>query len=198
MTIDTNGIWEEFKDRLKKYVFCHVRNEDDAKDILQEVFCKIHKNISTLNDANKLGRWIYRITRNTIIDYYRLQKSKAIYEEVPKFRLNVPVLKIDIPKEVASLCVKPMIDSLPEKYRQAILLTEYEGLTQKEMAEKLGLSISGAKSRVQRARKKLKEMLHACCKFELDRYHCVIDYQYRSDSTKYRKLEKVADFGHVF
>jgi len=183
--MDTIEVWEEFSYRLKKYIFSHVRNDDDANDILQEVFCKIHKNICTLNDANKLGGWIYRITRNAVIDYYRLQKSMAIYEEVPKYRINAPDITTDIAKEVASLCVKPMIDSLPRKYRQAILLTEYEGMTQKEMAEKLGLSLSGAKSRVQRARLSLKEMLHACCQFELDHYHRVIDYRYRSNSIKF-------------
>ena len=70
-----------------------------------------------------------------------------------------------------------MVESLPDDYRQALLLTEYEGLTQRELAERLGLSVSGAKSRVQRAREKLKEMLLDCCHFEFDRLGRVIDYQ---------------------
>jgi len=70
-----------------------------------------------------------------------------------------------------------MVDSLPADYRQALLLTEYQGLTQRELAQKLGLSVSGAKSRVQRAREKLKAMLLDCCHFEFDRRGKVIDYQ---------------------
>ncbi|HAH00091.1 MAG TPA: RNA polymerase subunit sigma-24, partial [Ktedonobacter sp.] len=63
-------------------------------------------------------------------------------------------------------CIKTMVDSLPNDYREALYLTEYEGLTQRELADRLGLSFSGAKSRVQRAREKLKVMLLDCCHFE--------------------------------
>jgi RNA polymerase sigma-70 factor, ECF subfamily len=73
--------------------------------------------------------------------------------------------------------VKAMVDSLPDTYREALILTEYEGLTQRELAERLGLSLSGAKSRVQRAREKLKAMLLDCCHFEFDRLGKIIDYQ---------------------
>src|SRR5260221_14706069 len=76
-------------------------------------------------------------------------------------------------------CIQEMIDDLPVDYRQALLLTEYEGLTQRELAERLGLSLSGAKSRVQRAREKLKAMLLDCCHFEFDRLGKIIDYQPR-------------------
>jgi RNA polymerase sigma-70 factor (ECF subfamily) len=64
---------------------------------------------------------------------------------------------------------------LPEPYSQALILTEYEGLSQKEMAERLGISFSGAKSRVQRARRKLRDLLLQCCHFELDR-RAFLDY----------------------
>lgn len=82
-------------------------------------------------------------------------------------------------EEIAS-CLKPMINKMPERYKQAVTLTEIKGLTQKDMAEKLGLSISGAKSRVQRGRDKLKEMLLECCHFEFDRLGNILDYQQKS------------------
>jgi RNA polymerase sigma-70 factor (ECF subfamily) len=74
-------------------------------------------------------------------------------------------------------CIQEMIDDLPADYRQALILTEYEGLTQKELAQRLGISLSGAKSRVQRAREKLKIMLLNCCHFEFDRLGRVVDYE---------------------
>lgn len=97
---------------------------------------------------------------------------------------------LDLPEElpdddvVSELlpCVRAMVRSLPEMDRQALVLTEYQGLTQKEMAERLGLSFSGAKSRVQRAREKLKQQLLECCHFELDRRGHIIDYQPRCQS----------------
>ena len=96
----------------------------------------------------------------------------------------------DLPETITSLensdnkhgvdvlpCIEAMVHRLPEKYRQAVILTTYEGFTQKEMGEKLGLSLSGAKSRSQRAREKLKDMLMECCHFELDRFGKIIDYE---------------------
>jgi RNA polymerase sigma-70 factor, ECF subfamily len=74
-----------------------------------------------------------------------------------------------------------MVLALPDQDRQALILTEYQGLTQKEFGERQGLSFSGAKSRVQRAREKLKQELLACCHFELDRRGHILDYQPRCD-----------------
>jgi RNA polymerase sigma-70 factor, ECF subfamily len=76
-------------------------------------------------------------------------------------------------------CVRAMVNALPERDRQALVLTAYQGLTQKEFGERLGLSFSGAKSRVQRARERLKQQLLACCHFDLDRRRHIIDYQPR-------------------
>jgi len=177
LTKNTNEIWEEFSDRLKRFILKHIRDKDAAKDILQDIFCKIHDNLHKLKDTDKLEAWIYQIARNVIIDYYRLQKSLGIHEEIPKDRIAEPVSSVNMAKEVALLCVKPMIDHLPENYKEAIIFTEYEGLTQKEMAEMLGLSVSGAKSRVQRARQNLKDMLLGCCHFEFDRFKNILDYQ---------------------
>lgn len=176
MDIGTSIIWGRFNNGLKGYIRKRVRDEDAVEDLLQEVFCKIHDNLHKLRDADKLGAWVFQITRNVVVDYYRLQKSMATHEEVPKNRIYVPPENVSRTEEVANLCVKPMIDNLPEKYKQAIILTEYEGLTQKKMAEKLRLSVSGAKSRVQRARESLRRMLFSCCHFEFDRYRHILDY----------------------
>jgi RNA polymerase sigma-70 factor (ECF subfamily) len=72
--------------------------------------------------------------------------------------------------------VRAMLNSLSPQDRQALILTEYQGLTQKEFGERMGLSFSGAKSRVQRAREKLKQQLLACCHFELDRRGHILNY----------------------
>ena len=74
-------------------------------------------------------------------------------------------------------CLVPMIDRLPEKYAEAIRLSEIDGLTQKEVSERQGLSLSGAKSRIQRGRAMLKEMLTDCCRFHFDHQGKVVDYE---------------------
>lgn len=75
--------------------------------------------------------------------------------------------------------VAGLVDGLPEHYRQAVRLSEIEGHAQREVADRLGLSLSGAKSRVQRGRAILRERLLECCHVELDRRGHVIDFRPR-------------------
>ncbi len=173
----TEQIWEAFHPQLKHFILTRVPDEPSADDILQDVFLKIHTQIDTLRDQEKLQSWLYQITRNTITDYYRKHKATVELSEALPLP-EEPVVEDDVVKELIP-SVKAMVESLPDDYREALLLTEYEGLTQKELAERLVISYSGAKSRVQRAREKLKTMLLDCCHFEFDRLGKVIDYQPR-------------------
>jgi len=173
MIITTEGVWQEFSTKLKQFILKHVPEQQSAEDILQDVFVKIHTHIETLRDKRKLQSWIYQITRNAIYDYYRDQRATTGVPEMPD--LSEEPDDNDVERRLAA-SIKEMIDCLPAVYRQALILTEYEGLTQKELAGQLGLSFSGAKSRVQRAREKLKETLLECCHFEFDRRGRIIDY----------------------
>jgi RNA polymerase sigma-70 factor (ECF subfamily) len=176
MAMTTEKVWEEFHPKLKQFVLRRIPDEQSSEDVLQDVFLKIHTHIDTLRDEEKLQSWIYQIARNAIADYYREHRATLALSEMP-----VPVGEAgddDVIKELIP-SIKVMVDSLPADYREALYLTEYQGLTQKELAERLGLSFSGAKSRVQRAREKLKKMLLDCCHFELDRRGHILDYQPR-------------------
>lgn len=175
MAITTEKVWEDFHPGLKQFILKRVSDEQNAEDILQDVFLKIHTRIDTLRDEEKLQSWIYQIARNVIADYFREHKATVALSEALLLP-EEPVVDDDVVKDLLP-SVRTMVDSLPAEYRQALLLTEYEGLTQRELAERLGLSFSGAKSRVQRAREKLKAMLMDCCHFEFDRLGKVIDYQ---------------------
>jgi RNA polymerase sigma-70 factor, ECF subfamily len=175
---DTNTIYYEFHGALRSFILRRVSDVQAAEDILQEVFIRIHSKIQGLRDPSKLRSWIYQITRNAIIDYYRREK---ITEELPE---SIPVVDeepSDAKEELASL-LEDFLRCLPEKYQQALLLTEYQGLNQQEMAARLGLSHSGAKSRVQRAREKLKEALLDCCHFEMDSRGGILEYTPRCDA----------------
>ncbi len=184
MVVCINHIWEEFSVPLKSFIKKRIANEADADDMLQEVFMKIHNNIDDLSDDHKIHAWVYRITHNTIVDYYRRHNKTMELLEVPDDLAREPDEDLTSNLEIAS-CLKAMIESLPEKYKEALWLTEFENLTQKELSERLGLSLSGAKSRVQRGRQKLKEMLLGCCHLEFDRLGNVIDYQHKSKGCKY-------------
>ena len=172
MVTSTERVWEEFHVGLKGFILKRIPDELSAEDILQDVFLKIHTHIDTLREADKLQSWIYQIARNAIHDYYRMHKATP---ELPEMSYMPEDRFDDVVSELIP-CIQHMIDSLPVDYRQALILTEYQGLTQKELAQRLGISLSGAKSRVQRAREKLKIMLLNCCHFEFDRLGRVIDY----------------------
>ncbi|HLX55636.1 MAG TPA: RNA polymerase sigma factor SigZ [Ktedonobacteraceae bacterium] len=175
MVMTTEKVWEEFHPRLKQFILKRIPDEQNAEDILQEVFLKIHARIGTLRDEEKLQSWMYQITRNVIADYYREHKATVALTEALLLP-EEPVVDDDVVKDLLP-GVRAMVHSLPAEYREALLLTEYAGLTQRELAERMGLSLSGAKSRVQRAREKLKAMLLDCCHFEFDRLGKIIDYQ---------------------
>jgi len=173
MQINLEPIWEQFHSRLLKFIRSRVEDAAAADDIIQNVFLRIHTNMESLSDSNRLESWIFQIARNAIIDHYRRRRDLVeISETTPA---DDDFIEPDAAEILAS-SMRSMVDELPEPYRQALILTEYDGLTQAELAERLGISLSGAKSRVQRARQRIKDELLACCHFEFDRYGRVVDY----------------------
>ncbi|OLB55679.1 MAG: RNA polymerase sigma factor SigZ [Ktedonobacter sp. 13_2_20CM_2_56_8] len=181
MPVTTEHVWEAFHTPLQQFIRRRVSDEATAEDVLQDVFLKIHLHGEGLKDVKKLESWIYQITRNAIIDSYRGSRPTTTLEAAEVLDLPEELPDDDVVSELLP-CVRAMVRSLPELDRQALVLTEYQGLTQKELSERLGLSFSGAKSRVQRAREKLKQQLLECCHFELDRRGHIIDYQPRCHS----------------
>lgn len=176
-------IWEEFSIPLKRYIKNRVANEQDCDDILQEVFIKIYNNIDSLKNDSKIHAWIYKITRNTIIDFYKRSDKKLLNSELLENLRDYKEEEMSANTEIAS-CLKVMVNNLPDIYKEAIFLTEFQNLTQRELSEKTGITISGAKSRVQRARKMLKQMLLECCQLEMDRSGNIIDYKHKGNKCK--------------
>jgi RNA polymerase sigma-70 factor, ECF subfamily len=174
MTIATEQLWENFSAPLYQFIRRRIPDPESAEDILQDVFLKIHTHIDTLHAHDRLTSWIYQITRNAIADYYRVRRPTVeLAEALPAADA---VVDDDVMQEL-SPCVTAMLAVLPEVYREALHLTEYQGLSQQALSERLGISASGARSRVQRARAKIKAELLNCCQFQFDHAGRVIDYQ---------------------
>jgi RNA polymerase sigma-70 factor, ECF subfamily len=185
---DTEQLWCELRDRLHAFIARRVDNPADAEDLLQEVFLRIHQHLTTVRDTGRLIPWIFQLARNVITDYYRAASRRHEIPDQPlrdseedtSKREGTPSLYSD---EQASHqyelapCLTPLIERLPEHYREAVILVEMEGLPQRELSERLAVSLSGAKSRVQRGRDKLKQLLLRCCQVELDKRGNVMDYQ---------------------
>jgi RNA polymerase sigma-70 factor (ECF subfamily) len=174
----TERIWKEYHDRLHSFIEARVDDTHTADDILQDVFLRIHSQVDSLRNRDKIQSWIYQITRNAIIDHYRAHKR--LEELSAALAIAEPELR-DKARDDIDACLMPMIQALPEPYREAVMLSEIQGLTQKEVAEKQGISLSGAKSRIQRGRSMMKDMLLDCCKFEFDHQGNVMDYERKGD-----------------
>ena len=178
MPLDTESVWEEFHTRLLAFIRGRVERPQDAEDLLQDVFIRIHARAGSLDELESVSGWVYRITRNAVIDYHRRRAAAA------RLSSSMSDPSVDhgdddggatAAREV-SACLEPLMQTLPPSDRHALELTELQGLSQKNAAEHLGLSNSGMKSKVQRGRAKLKRALLDCCHIELDRRQGVTDY----------------------
>ncbi len=162
----TDAIWLHLSSDLRQFILRRVRDEHVADDLLQETFLRVHRNIETLLDAERLAAWVYQIARNVVHDYFR--RALNLPEELAEAE-NL----MDDDLHPSTVCqgfkwLNDMIQSLPDGYRQAVHLAEIEQRSQQDVANSLGLSLSGAKSRIQRGRVMLKDVLQQCCSFEMD------------------------------
>lgn len=174
-------LWDRYRDRLLGFIRSKLSSPEEAEDILQEVFLRVHTGLCCLQEWPAMERWIYRVTRNLIIDHYRGRRMGEELGEELESPYGLPELDED-PAARLAFSLRETVDELPEPYREALILTEYEGMSQAELARRAGVSLSAAKSRVQRAREKLKALLLECCHFELDRLGGIIDYEGRCAS----------------
>lgn len=170
-TKDITLIWHSFSKGIETYFRQKTKDADLAKDLLQDTFLKIYLHRDSIMDEQKLGAWVYRIAQNALMDHFRKKDLKEPIEG-RDFDMQEDSASYN---ELLSWMVKPFMQQLSDEYRVALELTDIEGLSQKELAQRLGISYSGAKSRVQRARKKLKEMFEECCKIVSDKYGNVRD-----------------------
>ena len=178
MSISTEQTWQEMNQKLRGFFRRRIGDAQLAEDLLQETFLRIHNGLASLAEREHLGAWVYRIARNTLVDY--LRKGFATREIPTEDLTGTEDPFAETADEDVAWWLRQMVRQLPAKYQAAIELAELEGVSQREVSERLGLSLSGAKSRVQRGREQLKALLVRCCRWELDRQGGVVDYQPRS------------------
>jgi RNA polymerase sigma-70 factor (ECF subfamily) len=182
---DTQQLWQEFSSPLRAFIRRRVGSEADAEDILQDVFLRVHQHVGGLHHTDRLTSWLYQVTRNAIIDHYRSPVRREQLETVAGAAaldlMELPEEESDLDadhiREELATCLRPMIGRLPPHYREAVAMVDLTGLTQVQAAERLGLSVSGMKSRVQRGRRVLKDLLVDCCPVQLDPGGRIVDYE---------------------
>jgi RNA polymerase sigma-70 factor, ECF subfamily len=164
----------EYNDQLAELICRKVNHHDCCHDILQDVYVKIIQHIDKIDKAEKIGPYITRLASNTVIDHYRAQKAVGTIVEDKDIALDSKTGSVDKTHVLAGSFFLEMIEALPDIYKYALIKTELEGISQKQLATELGISYSGLKSRVQRAKEMLRQSILECCDYKFDSYGNVI------------------------
>lgn len=170
---DTTKIWRAFSGKLRGYLRNHLRSPADADDVLQEVFLRVHRHAGALDRQAHLSGWLFAVARSALVDFERRRRRPASAPEEGDGDVEAELA------EHAGIAsgLRALVASLPEGYARAVTLVDLEGHSLKDAAARLGLSLSGAKSRVQRGRRLVRDALLRCCHFVVDRYGTILDVQ---------------------
>ena len=146
----------EYEDALKKYIFKYVQNDGLTAEVVQEILLKVHKSCCSDIEIKNLRSWLFQIAHNQTMDFFNDSKKEdtnAIFETVCN--------EADVYQDF-SFYLEPLISRLPEKYAEPLKMAEIDGFTQQQVADKLCITLSAAKSRIQRARKLLRKKISCC------------------------------------
>ena len=178
--MELTTVYTQFHNVLLSFIKSKVSNHEDAEDILQNVFVKVANGLEQLNRKEKLQSWIYTIARNSIIDYYRSnvnKKNLSIKEETTESFTNEEY--VDTTKGLGC-CLFDIVKQLPGEYRDIITDVEINDAKQKDLVKKYDLPYPTIRSRVQRGREKLKQLLLECCNIQWDTRGNILEVQSKS------------------
>jgi RNA polymerase sigma-70 factor (ECF subfamily) len=192
---DTSALWDRFHGELFGFVRGRLDSEAAAEDVLQSAFLRAHRALESGSPPEEPRAWLFQITRNLIKDTYRYRGrqnalSEALQSVAPEETETVGPATQETEHdsraaaEVVARALPHFVASLQSPYRETLELTELQGLTQAQAAEALGVSLAAVKSRVLRGREQLKQALHRCCAFEIDRRGKVVECSPRGPSAE--------------
>jgi RNA polymerase sigma-70 factor (ECF subfamily) len=163
------ALWADFAAPLRAFVIRRAPDGADVDDLVQEVFARVLRHLPELRDSERIDGWIYQIARHILADAFRKRRLDYALQDQVAATVDDSADEQG-PSAVAELtaCMAPMIAHLAEPYRAAVEMTELHGLTQLEAARRVGISLSGMKSRVQRGREQLKRIITTSCAIDLD------------------------------
>ncbi len=168
------GAFRDLESKLRPFIARRVRSSSDIDDVLQDVFLRMQRGLHDLQDDQRFGPWVYQVARSAIGDHHRSAARHPLVAHEPDEDSVAEQSESrdegDMAAAQAALvaCIAPFVAELPTPYREAITLSELEGLTHQEAADMLGITLPAMKSRVQRGRLRLRAALDACCKIAVD------------------------------
>lgn len=168
----------EFLTRLRTFVRGRVRSEHDAEDIVQDVLTRFVQHDDPIN-AQSVYAWLFTVARRAIIDRSRaasIRNHASLDGASPVEPADDPAVSSELAR-----CMEPMLESLDREDRELLRRVDMLGESQADVARELGMSMSGLKSRVQRARRRLRARLEDCCAIDRDPAGQPADYRRRPD-----------------
>jgi RNA polymerase sigma-70 factor (ECF subfamily) len=169
--------WAETTARLRAFIARRVDDPHIADDITQDVLTRTLAGGGLATVDNPTG-WLYRAARNAVIDHFRTRRRHQPLFDADE-RWSEPEATAgpnDATRELAR-CLQPLVDQLPLIYRDALTRVDLQGETHLQAATAAGISVSGMKSRVQRARDQLRDLFTACCSVHTDSTGAIDSYQ---------------------
>lgn len=167
--------WRSHEAELRAFLIRRLPNEAFADDILQDVFIKAMRQGAHFCELESARAWLFTVARHALADFYRTQQDHvALDESLPEEKEIAPAI------DSLTNCIPYVLASLSEQDREAITLCDLQGMPQETFSELKGLSLSGAKSRIQRARKKMRARLTENCQVKFDEAGNVCCFQPQS------------------
>ena len=151
-----------------RYIYQMVPNQDEAEDLVQEVFVKAHQNLDRYRDEAKFTTWLLRIATNQATDRARMARRRSNLEQKEAAGALVWMTHDVVDDPVGNLeeerrldCLRRALMALPSHHRSMIVMRDVEEKEYADIAKILGCSVGGAKLRVLRARRALRDRVTA-------------------------------------
>ncbi len=176
--VDVAGAWHELGHRLHAYVARRVAPAD-TDDIVQSVMVKLLERRSEI-EADSVRAWLFTVTRNAVAEHYRQRRPTVDLDTLPDLAEIDSSDAAERTIGALSDCLEPMLGALAESDADLLRKVDLEGESQIALAATLGVPLSTLKSRVQRARTKLRATFDACCNIDLGRGGAPIAFERRA------------------
>lgn len=175
-------VWREVIEQLRGYVHRRIADPDRAEDLVSDILLRIQRSIDTVDDQERLAHWVSRVARNAVVDEYRRAgRAREQLVDTPVEPLAEPAADDPSALDELAECVRPLLGGLAPEQRRAVEMIDLDGMAQAEAASAEGVSLSGMKSRVQRGRRHLAELIGQCCTLSLDARGVPMDYTRNHD-----------------
>ena len=182
VTVDFNILWSQYELELTNFVRARLFDKSLAHDIMQDVAIKVYKNQDEFQKIDNIRAWLYKITRNTLIDFYK-QNNKKIPNELYSQELITHSNNENLESSELASCLRYMMSSsLNQSDKDVLNYSIVEEYSIKEISLKTKLTSEGVKTKLKRAKKKLASKFFSCCNLEKDTQGNILDYKANKDS----------------